>query len=200
MRTRLPALALFALAVGAFSDEPPAKEEARPYKIGDQVRLHTHKDLNGGPEIDLAKALEASRKGLVIVWYSPVCPACVARIGEISEFAKKYGEKGWTFVGVFSGMNGRVDALSPEEHAAYYKKQKVPFPVLDDREQRYKKPFGLKKTPQFAAITKDGKLGFLGAPWNVRDPKEQYLGPWLDAVAEGKEPPTFPAEKLVPWG
>jgi len=196
-RLLLPLLLLAAPA--ARSDETPAPPEPKPYKVGDKVELGKHADLAGGPEIDLAKALEASRKGIVLVWYSPACPACVGKVAEITEFVKKYTEKGWTFIGVFSGGNFPVDKLTPEEHAAAYKEQKVPFPILDDCAQKYKKTFGLRKTPTFAAIPKDGKLGFLGAAWSLRD-KTQFLGNWLDASAAGGELPTYEAALLTPWG
>ncbi|MGQ0612822.1 MAG: peroxiredoxin family protein [Planctomycetaceae bacterium] len=180
---------------------PAPEPEAKPkvYKIGDKVELAKHADLAGGPEVDLAKLLEASEKGIVLVWYSPICPACVGKVPEITEFVTKYTKKGWTFVGIFSGGNIDPMKLTPEQHLEGYTKQKVPFPVLDDRAQKYVKPFGLKKTPTFAAITKDSKLGFLGAPWDLRD-KTPYLAPWLDASAEGSALPTFDASKMTPWG
>ncbi len=198
----LPILLLLgAPAVRGEEGTPPPVPEPKPkvYKLGDKVELGKHADLAGGPEIDLAKLLEASDKGLVLVWYSPVCPACVNKVPEMTEFVTKYTKKGWTFVGIFSGGNLDPNKLTPEQHLEGYKAQKVPFPILDDRAQRYLKPFALKKTPTFAAITKDSKLGFIGAPWDIRD-KTPYLGPWLEASADGGELPAYEASKLTAWG
>lgn len=183
--------------------EPPRKEEAprepKPYQVGDKVELLAHKDLAGGADVDLKKALDESKSGLVLIWYAPECPYCHRSVADMTAFKEKQEKNGWKVVGIFSGSSKGPGALTPEQHKSLYAEQKVPFPVLDDREQKYVKPFALSRTPTFAAIRKDGTLGYLGAPWSLKE-KTPFLSDWLDAVAGGKEPPAFDPAKMSAWG
>ncbi|MGH7163554.1 MAG: peroxiredoxin family protein [Planctomycetota bacterium] len=199
-RTRLllllPALLLFPLAIRA---DETGTDERKPYQLGDKVVLLKHKDLAGGDDVDLPELLKKSERGVILVWYSPICPACVKHSKELSAIKEKHAKKGWTVVGVFSGSSAGPKRLTDEQHKRYYKDQAVAYPVLDDRDQRYNKPFGLRKTPTTAAITKDGRLGFLGAPWDLKSGK-QYLADYVEAEAAGKEAPKVDSEELTAWG
>jgi len=184
---------------------PESKAESKPkkpkiYKVGDKVELTgVYKDLAGGTDVDLAKAFKESKKGVIFLWYSPTCPYCFRFVEEKTKLKEKYTKEGWTFIGVCSNsFNRRMpDAAT---HKKMYTKQKVPFPVINDIEQKVlARAFGAQRTPTYAVIPKaTGKLGYLGSARGLKN-KTPYLAPYLDAVGAGKEAPKLTAE-MAAWG
>ncbi len=207
MQYMRPSLFLLAAALCAAAAEgdgkskpkaPPPKP--RPYALGDRVKLHKHSDLSGGAQVDLDAAVRKSTKGVVLFWQAPKSPACRKLLPEVKQLREKYAPKGWRFYAVFSGSSRGPKVMDPDEHRIYYKLARFPFPVLDDRKQRYLKPFGLELLPTFAVITKDRRLRYVGSLRSVQDKSAAYLTRTLDLLGEGKDPPAYKPEAIKPYG
>jgi len=69
-------------------------EEEKAYAVGDKVELAKLERVTGGDAVDLAAALEKSKRGLVLVWYSPTCPWCFKFSKQYAALRKKYEAKG----------------------------------------------------------------------------------------------------------
>jgi len=193
MRT-LRILPLF-LALAAL---PAARaEEQKPYALGDKVELGKLDRVTGGDAVDLAAALEGSKRGLILVWYSPTCPWCFKFSKQYAALRKKYEAKGWTFVGIFS--NSPSEQLpDAETHKRLYEEQGIEFPMLHDKDKAYMKRFGTARTPTFCVIDKKARLVYRGAPWN-REDRTPYLAEFLDAIEKGEVPPAR-GDDTAAWG
>jgi len=184
--------------------EKPEAETAKPkvYELGDKVELGKLREPAAEREVDLAAALKDAKKGIVLVWYSPYCPYCFKpdKLEGLTKIVEAYKDKGWTFYGVVSDTN--VDKRlggTAEAYAKIAKEQKIPFPLLLDLDQKVARAFQAKRTPTFAVITKDGKLGYQGAPWQLRY-ETPFVSNYLKAVTEDKAPPKHDAAAMAAWG
>ena len=197
----LAAAVYAAAAQGDGKSKPkPPKPKPRAYALGDTVKLHKHGDLAGGAEVDLDAAVRKSTKGVVLFWQAPKSPACRKLLPEVKQLHKKYAAKGWRFYAVFSGSSRGPKVMDPDEHRMYYKLARFPFPVLDDRAQRYLKPFRLELLPTFAVVTKDRRLRYVGSLRSVQDKSAVYLARTLDLLGEGKHAPAYKPEAIKPYG
>jgi peroxiredoxin len=158
--------------------------------IGDAAPVW--KDL---PGIDGKKhSLEELKdKGVVILCFT--CNSC--------DVATEYEDRIIAIANKYAGANGKVAFVAvnvnkiPEDAPAELKKRadakKFPFVYLYDDTQQIAKAYGATFTPEFFVLDKSRKIAYMGGlddNSNAKLAQKKFLETALDAVLEGKKPPT----------
>lgn len=138
------------------------------------------KDLSG-----LNKTLVeiGSKEALVVVFLSAKCPCSNSHIEELSKLSSDFPN--FSFVGIHSNMD--ESELQSEE---YFKKVKLPFPVIQDREANYADQFAAFKTPHSFILNYKGEVLYQGGVSNSHDLKNSnrlFLREALEDVSKGQK-------------
>jgi len=141
-----------------------------------------------GKEVSLA-----GLKGKIVVleWMNFECPFSRYHYETkttMANLAKKYKSKDVVWLAVNS-----TNHTTAAKNIAYAKKQKIPFPILNDIPGKVGKAYGAKTTPHIIVIDKAGYIAYNGAIDNAplgKVPQGQeyvnYVADALDAVIAGK--------------
>jgi len=172
------------IAVGADAQETG--------KIGGDAKYLKLKDAMkpDGAEIDLAQ--HKGKEPVVLVWISEKCDITWRYEGRTGELMKEFGPKGVKFYAVWSSA-----ADSAEGIRKYAESKNYVMPVLDDAKGELARYYGVKVTPTYVVIDKDGKFRYRGAYDDLQlgggfkndasTAKEKYVHAALSAILEGKE-------------
>jgi peroxiredoxin len=112
-------------------------------------------------------------KGQIVVleWINLECPFSMYHhqtVQTMAELAKKYRDKGVVWLAVNSTAH-----TTPEPNREFVQKQKLPYPILDDRSGEVGKKYGARTTPHVFVIDKNGVIAYDGAIDNAPLGKEQ---------------------------
>jgi len=139
----------------------------------------------------------AALKGKIVVleWMNFECPFSRYHYETkptMTELAKKYKDKNVVWLAVNS-----TNHTTPEKNLAFAKKNKVPYPILDDRAGVVGKKYGAKTTPHMFVIAPNGNIVYDGAidnaPMGKLKQDQQYVNyvaQALDALIANKPVPT----------
>lgn len=181
-----------AVAIGLFSQQEPAYA-ADAADIGDTAPTFTLKDVKTGSDVSLS---DHKGKVVVLMFHSTTCPWY--RMSEDSAYDRvfvkmvdAYKDKDVVFLGVNSNRNESVDKIKN-----YVTKHNINYRVIKDPGNKVADAYGARSTPHVMVIDQQGKLRYRGGvekrpanPAACGESEEQYLGPVIDALLQGSEPP-----------
>lgn len=125
----------------------------------------------------------AAQRALVAVFVSAKCPCSNSHIGELSQLAKDFPD--FSFVAIHS------NADEPAEMSmAYFKKVNLPFPVIEDPQQKWADAFRALKTPHAFVVSASGELLYAGGVSNSNQFAEadrKLLREALEDIQLGKD-------------
>lgn len=138
------------------------------------------RDILSGREI----SVNGAARGMVVVFLSAKCPCSMSHIGEVSALAREFTE--FRFVGVHSNMDESEDLAK-----GYFAGQKLPFPVIQDREAAIADRFNAAKTPHAFVLTDGPEPVFQGGMSDSKDCADsgrKYLREALTDLRAGRPP------------
>ncbi|MEM9347719.1 MAG: redoxin domain-containing protein [Planctomycetota bacterium] len=181
------------LGIGLFAGEKEALAAKNAAKIGIDAPAFTLPDVTTGENVTLA---DHKGKVVVLMFHSINCP-----------FYKMHDDKGYdrvfnpmadSYKGkdvVFVGINANKTE-STEKIKAYVEKHNINYTVVKDDGNKIADVYGAKVTPHVYVIDQEGKLRYMGGvekhsggPAGCGESDTQYLGPVIDALLDGSEPP-----------
>ncbi len=132
-------------------------------------------------------------KIVVIEWFSYKCPFCVYHyetVPTMHDLVEKYGDKNVQFLSINS-----TSWQTTEDNKAFAKKNKVSYPILDDRTGEIGRAYGATRTPHMFIINEKGKIVYQGGIDNApmgKLPKGQdkvmnFVDMALAEITEGNE-------------
>lgn len=166
-------LFLFIFAASIFAKVP-----------GDKADDFTISNFDG-TKYNLSEALNNSKNGVIVMFWSTECPNVQPYNDRINDYAKEYTDNGFTVWAINSNSTESTD-----EVAAHAKKNNYVFPVLKDDNNVVADLFGATRTPEVYIIGKDGTIKYHG---RITDNKEKAsqtshdLGSAVGEIASGKE-------------
>lgn len=164
---------LFVSLLGSFSTRAHAGEvlgSGLSFKTGDAILLDP----------------SATKKGLVLIFVSPVCPCSLTHETHLSELAQKYTPKGFKFVGVHSNANENFESAK-----AHFGSFQMPFDIVSDPQSKIADRLQALSTPHAFVIAPSGELLYAGGvsdSSNFFRSRKRYLERVLEEVSEGKVP------------
>ncbi len=184
---RLSGLA-FLLAVSA----PAFSQEGDTALIGKAVKDFKLKDLLKDQETLHSIAEYKGKKHVVLIWISEQCDVTWRYEKRTGELMKQFGKD----VQFFAVAGSSAD--TPVSIRKYAESKNYGMPVLDDVKSRMTQYFGVKVTPTYLVIDKEGVLRYRGACDDLQcggsykaeesAAKEKYVQDALKALLEGKAP------------
>lgn len=139
-------------------------------------------------------SLKPETTPLVVVFLSARCPCTASHLPALSELYREYSTKGVRFVGVHSNIDEPA-----EDVKLYFAHAGLPFPVIQDPEQRLADEFGALKTPHAFIVSPSGKVLFRGGVDSsavTEKAEKHFLRDALSAVVAGKTPEITEARAL----
>jgi peroxiredoxin len=175
-----------ALAVFAFS--LPAGEFNKVLKPGDAAPAWS--DLPGTDGKKHALADLKDKSVVVVVFTCNSCPIAIDYEDRILEFAKTHAQADSKVALVAINVNtiaeDKLDAMKKRAE-----KKGFTFPYLYDESQKIAKAYGANYTPEFFVLNAKREVVYMGAfddKTNVKDAKENYLLPAVEAALKGEKP------------
>lgn len=182
-----------ALGFGLFASLQDATAAENAATIGNTAPAFILPDAATGDNVSL---IDHKGKVVVLMFHSINCP-----------FYKMHEQKGYDRVFVpmvdsykgkdvvFLGVNANKSE-SIEEIKTYIEKHSINYTVVKDEGNKIADAYGAKVTPHVMVIDQEGKLRYRGGveklsggPAGCGQSDTQYLGPVIDALLEGSEPP-----------
>lgn len=123
-----------------------------------------------------------TKKGLVVVFLSAVCPCSNSHIQELKQLPKDFPE--FTFVGIHSNTDEGQE-LTME----YFKSAALPFPVIQDDKTKLADIFKAIKTPHAFLLLPGNKIVYRGGVSNshsFKDSDRKFLREALDDLHSGR--------------
>jgi len=176
----------FVSTVAVVKSDPPkggktkSGGDMKAPEIGKPAPDFTLKNFDG-KEYKLA---DFKDKVVVLEWYNIGCPVCVKYTERMKEWSEAYAKKGIVWLAIDSTNYG-----DDEKNAAYAKKHKLAYPILNDFSGTTGKAYGAKTTPHMFVINK-GVLAYAGAiddSGGRGEAKKNYVAEALDSILNGKE-------------
>ena len=180
-----------ALSMGLFTGQQAFAADAA--KIGDAAPSFTLPSVTDGTDV----SLEAHKgKIVVLMFHSTGCPfyKMDPNKGYDRVFVKmveSYKNKDVVFLGVNANRNE-----SSEKVKTYVEKHNINYTVVKDEGNKIADAYGAKSTPHIMVIDQEGKFRYRGGveklsggPAGCGESDTQYLGPVIDALLKGEEPP-----------
>ena len=166
----------FVLAQDKKDDKPkdePKKEKVAPAEIGKAAPAFELKDLDG----KAVKLSDYKGKIVVLEWFQPSCPYCVAGYnegGNCRTTAEKMGKDGVVYLLVNSYNADHPDSKL-DANKEFFKSRKISHTVLMDTDGKVGRAYGAKSTPHCMVIDAKGNLAYRGAIDNAmeKDAKEK---------------------------
>jgi thiol-disulfide isomerase/thioredoxin len=191
---RLPPLRIFAVLLAllsvttAMSSTPPVWHKLLGQRPAEWRLEHW---LNSKP-----LTLEQLRGKVVLVrwWTAPDCPFCAATAPALNEFAKDYGQRGLTVVGVYHHKSSTP--LRPEDVRARAEKFGFQFPVSIDPDWRTLKKWWLDAggddwTSVTFLLDREGRVRHIhpGGQYVKGDAEYEAMKRKIDELLEEKSSP-----------
>lgn len=123
-----------------------------------------------------------SKRGMVVVFLSAVCPCSNSHVEELKTLAKKY--KNFDFLAIHSNTN-EDEAMA----RTYFEKTQLGFPVIQDNKAQLADLFSAYKTPHVFVLNAQGSILYKGGVSNSRDfskSDKNFLREALDDIESGK--------------
>lgn len=121
-----------------------------------------HFELHG---INLRTQKEITQKagdqGIVVAFLSARCPCSDSHVEELRALSEDFTQ--FTFVGVHSNADETT-----EEAQKYFNKQDLPFPILQDQNNKWANQFKAFKTPHVFVFSPQGEVLYQGGVSNSR--------------------------------
>jgi peroxiredoxin len=105
------------------------------------------KNVITGADVQVEASLEGS-KPQVIVFLSQKCPCSDSHVAELKKLAQDFPEV------QFTGVHSNIDE-SPEKTKEYFEKIALPFPIVQDDNNRIADRFSARKTPHAYVVVKN---------------------------------------------
>jgi peroxiredoxin len=145
------------------------------------------KDLPGTDGKKHSLADHKDKELVVLVFTCNSCACSEEYEDRIIAFAEKYkGKVAVVAVNVNTIPDDRLEAM--KKRAA---KKKFPFEYLYDESQKIARDYGATWTPEFFVLTKDRKIGYMGAmddKTKADEVKDKYLETAVEALLKGEKP------------
>jgi peroxiredoxin len=164
-----------------------AGQSQRPRRRGRQVPNVELRSFDG----KTIKLAEHKDEIVVLEWFNLECPFSIYHHetkSTMADLARKYKDKGVVWLAVNS-----TNTTTAEANVAFAKKQKLPYPIIDDRSGRVGRAFGARTTPHVIVINK-GTIVYDGAIDNAPMGKVQgggepinFVDDVLSKLTSGKE-------------
>lgn len=124
-------------------------------------------DLNSLKGFNIVNSKETrlnliSKKAVVVIFLSAVCPCSNSHIQELTSLAKEYTD--FEFIGIHSNVDE-----SKEITVKYFEKAKLPFVVIQDNNAKIADEFKAYKTPHAFVIHPDGNIVYRGGVSDSHD-------------------------------
>jgi peroxiredoxin len=135
----------------------------------------------------------ADSPALAVVWSCNHCPYVLAWAGRMGALQRKYADRGFRLVAISSNDAERYPADSFDAMKQHAAEADFPFAYLYDADQSVARAYGPERTPEVFLFDAERRLVYHGAIDDSRDEdavSEQYLRDAIEAVLEGREPPT----------
>jgi peroxiredoxin len=139
-------------------DRPPRQRPARdtqnPGKRAPSFELNSF----DGKTVNLA---DYRGKTVVLEWFNMECPFSLYHYktkNTMAQLAEKYKSKNVVWLAVNS-----TNHTTPAANKTFTQKQKLPFPILDDRSGKVGRAYGAKTTPHIFIINPRGRIVYDGA-------------------------------------
>jgi peroxiredoxin len=128
--------------------EGPAVKPAMPFSLS----------TFDGKKVNLS---DYRGKAVVLEWLNFECPFVKYHYEKpktMIKLAKKYKDKNIVWLAINSTSH-----TTPQANKDFAKKQKLPYPILDDRSGRVGRAYGAKTTPHMYVINRRGRIVYDGA-------------------------------------
>ena len=133
----------------------------------------------------------ANRSGIVLFFLGLHCTVTDAFAPEITRLARRYGERGIAFYGLYCDPG-----ITAESAAAHAPAHDLPFPILLDPDQRIARQAGVRVTPEAVVLASDGQVLYRGRINDLYTPdgrrqrrvQSHDLATALDAIVAGELP------------
>ena len=125
----------------------------------------------------------AAPQGSVLVFLSSNCPCSNAHIAHLTALAHRFPQV------KFIGVHANADE-SKSESAAYFKAQKLPFPVLQDSGAQWANRLKALRTPHAFVVSASGELLYQGGVTSSAEAskaQEFYLEAALTQLVAGEK-------------
>ena len=117
----------------------------------------------------------ASSHGTVVMFWCNHCPYVIHVTEEVLSIARKYQEKGISFIAISSNDIEKYPQDGPEKMASLAKEKDYPFPYLYDESQNVAKDYDAACTPDFYLFDGDRQLVYRGQLDGSRPGNDQPL-------------------------
>ena len=139
-------------------------------------------------------------KIVVLEWFNMECPFSLYHYetkNTMAELAKKYKSKNVVWFAVNS-----TNHTTPEANKTFTEKNKLPFPILDDRSGKVGRAYGAKTTPHIFVINPRGRIVYDGAIDNspMGRKKEDVVNYVDNVLAELTTGKAVSTSKTTPYG
>jgi peroxiredoxin len=131
-----------------------AKQAAAAEDAGRNFTLENY----DGTQVSLA---DFKGKIVVLEWFNYKCPFCVYHYeteSTMHDLARKYADKNVQFLAINS-----TSWQTTQENKAFAEKNKVSYPILDDRTGEVGRAYGATRTPHMFIINEKGEVVYSGA-------------------------------------
>ena len=124
-------------------------------------------------------------KTVVLEWLNFECPFSLYHyktVKTMAKLAEKYKDKNVVWLAINSTSH-----TTPEANKDFAQKQKLPYPILDDRAGQVGRAYGAKTTPHMYVINRRGRIVYEGAIDNAplgEIPAGQELTNYVDKALE----------------
>ena len=145
------------------------------------------KGLQGTDGKTYSSADLLGKKATVVVFSCNSCPVAVAYEDRFNEFAKKYQDKGVSFVAI--NANKATEDLDEMKKRA--EEKGFVFPYVYDETGNSASEFGARVTPHIFVLDAQGTVQYVGAfDDKQNNPTKHYVAEAVDAILAGKKPET----------
>jgi peroxiredoxin len=166
-------------------DRPPTRPDAVEPEGARRAPAFTLSTFDG-KEVNLT---DYRGKIVVLEWFNFECPFVMYHYGKpqtMTKLSNKYKDKNVVWLAINS-----TNHTTPEANNEFVRKQKLPYPILDDRSGRVGRAYGAKTTPHMYIISPRGSIVYEGAIDNAPNGKAKgdlinYVDNALAELTTGK--------------
>jgi len=126
---------------------------------------------------------ETKGKASVVFFLSTSCPCSNSHLEHLKDLKKSFSD--FQFIGVHSNLGEKL-----HEAKGFYKKLKINFPVVYDKDLTIANSFKASKTPHVFVFSKEGERLYHGGVTNSQNfkySKRYYLKSALENISKGQK-------------
>lgn len=161
--------------------------------IGKEVRDFKLRDLMQDESKSFSLSEFKGKKAIVLIWVSEQCDITWRYEKRTGQLMKEFGKDAQFFAVAGSGADSLAGIRKYADSKNYV------MPLLDDVKSQMTTYFGIKVTPSYLVIDKEGVLRYRGACDDLQmgkdfaadetTAKQRFVAEVLKALSEGKESP-----------